>query len=149
LRKEVSEYMVLKTKEEARANFEAAIAYIPSRYEAGVRKADWLGPAKSDAAEKNFADGISKAVAEKRRQKAIAAMSNEEWREAAATKGAPIIGERIRKALGDWAANWGPMYDQVASKVAALPPKTLDWRANINTRLVPVVETWRRAAGKT
>jgi len=140
--------MVLKTKEEARANFEAAVAYIPDRYRAGVEKADWHTPAKSDQAEKNYADAISKAVAEKRRQKAIAAMSNEDWKRAAIEKGAPIIGDRIRTALDKWLANWGPIYDAVASKVATLPPKTIDWRANINNRLVPIVETWKKAAGK-
>jgi len=140
--------MVLKTKEEAKANFEQSIAYIPSRYEAGVRKADWLTPARSDAAEKNYADAINKAVAQKTRQKGIATMSNEEWKDSAVKKGAPIIGERIRGALDKWSAEWGPMYDQVTSKVATLPPATLDWRANINSRLVPTVETWRKAAGK-
>lgn len=140
--------MVVKSKEEAKANFEASISYIPARYESGVSKADWLTPARSDAAEKNFADAISKAVAGKLRQKAIAGMSNEEWKNAAIKKGAPIIGERIRLALDKWASEWGPMYDAVVSKVAALPPKTIDFRANINNRLVPVVETWRRAAGK-
>ena len=141
--------MVLKTKEEARANFEASIGYIPERYKAGVNKADWLTPAKSDAAEKNFADGVGKAISQKTRQKAIAGMSNEDWKTAAVEKGSGIIGERIRGALNKWAANWGPKYDQVASRVAALPPKTVDWRANINNRLVPVVETWRKAAGKS
>ena len=81
--------MVLKTKEEARANFEAAVAYIPDRYRMGVEKADWHTPAKSDQAEKNYADAISKAVAEKRRQKAIAAMSNEDWKRAAKKKALP------------------------------------------------------------
>ena len=141
--------MVLKTKEEARANFEASIGYIPDRYRSGVSKADWLTPAKSDAAEKNFADGVGKAISQKTRQKEIAKLTNEDWKNGAINKGAPIIGERIRGALNVWAANWGPMYDQVASRVAALPQKTIDWRANINNRLVPVVETWRKAAGKT
>ena len=140
--------MVLKTKEEAKANFEAAIAYIPARYESGVKKADWLTPAKSDAAEKNFAEGVGKAVAQKLRQKAIQGMTNEEWKNAAVTKGAPIIGERIRGALDKWATEFGPIYDAVCSKVATLPPSGLDWRANINTRLVPVVEAWKKAAGK-
>jgi len=138
-----------KTKEEARANFENSIGYIPDRYAKGVARADWLTPAKSDAAEKNYADGVGKAVSNKTRQKAIASMTNEDWKSAATTKGAPIIGERIRAALNDWSANWGPMYDQVVSKVATLPSRTIDWRANINSRLVPVVETWRKAAGKT
>lgn len=141
--------MVVKTKEEARANFEAAVAYIPARYEAGVAKADWLTPAKSATAEANYASGVGEAIATKRRQKKIAAMSNEDWKTAAITKGAPIIGARISGALDKWAAKWGPMYDQVVSKVGALPPKTVDWRSNITKRLVPVVETWRKAAGKT
>lgn len=141
--------MVMKTKDEAKANFEAAIGYIPDRYKSGVAKADWLTPAKSDAAEKNFADGVSKAIAAKSRQKGIAKLSNDEWKAAATNKGAPIIGDRIRGALDKWAANFGPIYDQVQSKVASLPAKTTDWRANINNRLVPTVETWRKAAGKT
>uniref|UniRef100_A0A6H1ZKZ5 Uncharacterized protein n=1 Tax=viral metagenome TaxID=1070528 RepID=A0A6H1ZKZ5_9ZZZZ len=141
--------MVVKSKEEAKANFEAAISYIPARYEAGVSKADWATPAKSAQAEKNYADGVSKAVAGKTRQKAIAGVSNEEWKSAAIAKGVPIIGDRIRLSLDKWLGKWGPMYDSVVSKVGTLPPKTTDWRANINTRLVPVVETWKRAAGKT
>lgn len=140
--------MVVKTKEQARANFEAAVTYIPDRYKAGIMVADWLTPAKSDVAERNYADAVSKAVAEKRRQKAIAAMTNDEWKNAAITKGAPIIAERIRTALDTWLRNWGPMYDQVVSVVSTLPPKTLDWRANINNRLVKVVETWKKAAGR-
>jgi len=140
--------MVLKSKAEARANFEAAVAYIPSRYEAGVKKADWQTPASSEQAEKNFAAEMSKVISEKRRQAGVKAVSNADWQNAAATKGAPIIGDRIRAALGKWEAEWGPMYDQVVSTVGTLPAKTTDWRANINNRLVKVVETWRKAAGK-
>lgn len=140
--------MVVKTKEEAKANFESSITYIPDRYKAGVAKADWLTPAKSDAAEKNYAEATSKAISQKSRQKSIAGMTNEEWKLAAANKGAPIIGERIRGALDKWASEFGPIYDQVCSKVATLPPPVTDFRANISARLVPTVEAWKRAAGK-
>jgi len=140
--------LVLKTKEEARANFEAAIAYIPARYEAGVRKADWATPAGSDTAEKNYAAGVQKAITNKRRQVEVKKVSNSAWQEAAATKGAPIIGARISGAMEKWSAEWGPMYDAVSSKVKALPPATTDWRGNINNRLVPTVEAWKKAAGK-
>ena len=140
--------MVVKTKEEARANFEASISYIPSRYEAGVKKADWQTPAGSDAAEKNYADGISKAVSKKLRQLGVRKVSNSDWQIAAATKGAPIIGDRIRLGLSKWTAEWGPMYDKVTAKVGTLPAKTIDFRANINNRLTPTVEEWKRAAGK-
>jgi hypothetical protein len=141
--------MVIKTKEQAKANFEAAVAYIPERYKAGVAAADWYTPAKSDAAERNYADAVSKAIAAKARQKAIAALNNDVWKNAAVTKGAAIIQDRIRTALDKWLATWGPMYDQVASVVPTLPAKTLDWRANISNRLVKVVETWKKAAGKS
>jgi len=140
--------MVLKTKEEARANFEAAVAYIPERYRIGIEKADWFTPASSDQAEANYATALTTAIAEKRRQKAIKQVSNTDWQEAAVTKGAPIIGERIRAALDKWITEWGPMYDRIVALVPRLPPKTLDWRANINNRLVRVVEEWKRASGK-
>jgi hypothetical protein len=140
--------MVMKTVEEAKANFSAAIAYIPSRYTAGVQKADWLTPAKSDAAERNYSDGVGKAVANKTRQRKIAAMSNDDWKNAAATKGAPIIGSRIQGALDKWAQNFAPVYSKVQTTVSALPPSTTDFMQNINQRLVPTVKAWKQAAGK-
>lgn len=140
--------MVAKTLEEAKANFSAAVAYIPSRYAAGVQKADWLTPAKSDNAERNFADGVGKAVANKTRQKAISGMSNDDWKNAAVNKGAPIIGTRIQGALDKWGAAFGPVYSQVLSRVATLPPATTDFMANINARLIPTVQAWKKAAGK-
>lgn len=140
--------MVTKTKEEARANFEASLSYIPARYQAGIHKADWAGPAGSDQAESNYAAGVQDAVAKKRRQTKVREISNTTWQTAAINKGAPIIGERIRGALDKWAGNWGPIYDGVLAKVTSLPPKTTDFRANINNRLVPVVEEWKRGAGK-
>lgn len=140
--------MTIKTKEEARANFESAIPVIGTRYEQGVRKADWQSKAASDQAERNFADGMNKAISSKRRQTKIRALSNADWQNAAVSKGVPIIGERIRQSLDKWAGNWGPMYDQVAAEVGRLPAKTTDFRANINNRLIRVVETWKKAAGK-
>jgi len=141
--------MVLKTKTEARANFEAAIPYIPDRYESGVKKADWFTPAASDQAEKNFADQMSKVIADKTRQKAIKALgSNKPYVDGAITKGKPIIGDRIRKALDKWLGVWGPMYDDIVALVPTLPPKTPDFMANITNRLVKVVEQWKKSAGK-
>jgi len=141
--------MGTKSLAEARANFEASISYIPDRYSKGIDRADWATPAKSEQAEKNFADAMSKAITNKSRQKGVAEVTNEEWKDQAKTKGAPIIGERIRGALGTWESNFGPVYAQVQTKVAALPARTVNWRDNINNRLVPVVEQWRKAAGKT
>lgn len=140
--------MVHKTKSQAKANLEASISYIPERYTAGVQQADWFGPASSEQAEKNYGAAVSRAVAGKTRQKGINKTTNEAWKSAAVTKGAPIIGERLRASLGKWEAKWGPMYDSVISAVDALPPKTTDWKANINSRLVPTVAAWKKASGK-
>jgi hypothetical protein len=140
---------VVKTKEEALENFRTALVYIRSRYEAGVGKADWLGPAGSDASEANFNTAMTKALAEKRRQKAIRALTNEFWRAAAKEKGGPVIADRIRAVLETkWLAKWGPMYDAVTALLARLPPRGLVWRENIDKRLVPVVEAWVKAAGR-
>jgi len=140
--------MVLRTKAEAKANFEAAIAYIPSRYTAGVSKADWQTRAASEDAEKNFAAKMSEVIAKKKRLEGVKKVSNSEWVAAATQKGAPVIGERIRAALGKWEAKWGPIYDQIVSLVPTLPAKTVDYKANITNRLMKVVETWKKAAGK-
>jgi len=135
---------VIKSKEEARANFESAVSYIPARYRAGVQKADWQSAAASDQAEANWATGVSDAISKKKRQVGIRAISNADWQNAAANKGAPIIGDRIRGALGKWMTNWGPKYDRVSSLVGTLPPKTVDPMTNIDQRLKRVVEEWRK-----
>jgi len=141
--------MVSKTAEEAKANFQSAVSYIPARYAAGVQKADWLTPAKSDAAERNFADGVGKAVANKTRQRKISALSNDDWKNAAIQKGAPIIGTRIQNALDKWMDAFSPIYSKVLTTVSSLPPSTTDFMQNINNRLVPTVKAWKQAAGKS
>jgi len=140
---------VVKTREEALANFEAALPYIPARYESGVKKADWHTPAVSDAAEANFASRMSEVLAKKARQEAIKKLTNKDWQDGALTKGRPIIADRIRIALrAKWLPTWGPMYDAVVGLLGRLPPKGINWRENIERRLVPVVAEWRKQAGK-
>lgn len=137
-----------KTLEEARKNFEGATGTMGSRYQAAVSRADWHTAAASEQSEQNYREGVQRAVSEGTRQKKIQAMSNEDWRRGAVSKGAPIIGQRTSAALGKWQAKFGPIYSQVLTTVGALPPKTLDFRQNIQTRLVSTVEAWKRAAGK-
>ncbi len=141
--------MVHKSRSEAKQNLEASITYIPDRYKQGVMKADWLTPAKSDSAERNYADGVSKAVSSKTRQKEISKLSNEDWKNGAVNKGAPIIGERIRGALGKYDNNFGPMLEAVNSAADALPSRTTDFMANINNRLVPIVRKFKEVSGKS
>lgn len=137
-----------KTIGEAKANLENAITYIPERYKTGVSKADWATPAASDEAESNFAAAIAKAIADGTRQKKIREVSNETWKGAAMDKGARNIGEGIRKGLPKYTAKMGPVLDAMNSAADSAPARTTDWRANINNRLIPVIEAAKRAAGK-
>jgi len=138
----------LKTKEEARANLEASISYIPDRYKAGVARADWATPASSDQAEKNFAAKMGEVIAKKTRQLKIKAVSNSEWQSRAIEKGGAVIGERIRGSIDKQAAKWAPIYDRVVSDIARLPARTVDFRTNITNRVVGTVEAWKKHSGK-
>ncbi len=138
----------MKTKEEARANLEASVTYIPDRYKAGVARADWATPAGSDQAEKNFADKMSQVIAKKTRQSRIKQVSNSEWQGRAVEKGGAVIGERIRAAIDKQAAKWAPIYDRVVADVQRLPARTVDFRTNITQRVVGTVEAWKKHSGK-
>ena len=138
----------MKTKEEARANLEASVAYIPDRYRAGVARADWATHAGSDQAEKNFADSMAKAISKKTRQMKVKAVSNSEWQSKAIEKGGAVIGQRIRDSIDKQSAKWAPIYDRVVSDVARLPAKTVDFRTNITNRVVGTVEAWKKHSGK-
>lgn len=138
----------MKTKEEARANLEVSVSYIPERYKVGVGRADWATPAGSDNAERNFADAMSKVIAAKTRQNAIKKVSNAAWQALAVEKGGAVIGERIRAAIPKQAEKWGPIYDRVVTDIARLPARTVDFRANISNRVIGTVESWKKHAGK-
>lgn len=139
---------VVKTVKEARTNFEQALPNIPGRYAQGIDKGTWADAAGSDAAEANFNTTMSAVLAEKRRQTGCRQAGDTAWKAGAKTKGQPIIQQRIRDALGKWETNFGPVYDSVVSMLPRLPAKTTDFRNNISTRLVPVVEQWKRGSGK-
>ena len=138
----------MKTKEEARANLEASVAYIPDRYKAGVGRADWATPAGSDQAEKNFADKMAQVISKKTRQLKIKAVSNSEWQSRAIEKGGAVIGTRIRDSIDKQQARWSPIYDRVVTDIARLPAKTVDFRTNITNRVVGTVESWKKHSGK-
>ena len=138
----------MKTKEEARANLEASVAYIPDRYKAGVSRADWATPAGSDQAERNFAASMATAISKKTRQLRVKAVSNSTWQSQAMEKGGAVIGQRIRDSVDKQATKWGPIYDRVVSDIARMPARTVDFRTNITNRVVGTVEAWKKHSGK-
>ena len=138
----------MKTKEEAKANLQASVTYIPERYRAGIARADWATAAGSDQAEKNFADAMGKAIAAKRRQAKVKTISNTDWQNAASKKGGDVIGTRISESIEKQSARWSPIYDRVTADVARLPQRTVDFRTNIQNRVIGTVEAWKKHSGK-
>jgi len=138
----------VKTKEEAKANLAASVSYIPDRYRNGIQRADWATAAGSDQAEKNFADAMGQAIAAKRRQAKVKQVSNTDWQAAAAGKGADVIGTRIRDSIEKQSARWAPIYDRVQADIARLPARTVDFRSNVQNRVIGTVEAWKKHSGK-
>lgn len=129
-----------KPLEEARANLDASISLIPDRYISGINRADWVGPAGSDAAEKNFGDAMAKVISSKSRATGVKRAGNESWRGGAIDKGAPVIAQRMRASLDLWTENFGKVYTAVLRVLPGLKPRTLDPMQNIDNRVKPVVK---------
>lgn len=139
---------VHKTLAEARANFESAIPMIRPRYEAGVDKATWADKASSSQAEENYATAVQKAISNKTRAKMCREAGDAAWKTGAKEKGGPIIGTRLTAAMPKYEEKFGPIYAGVTADVDRMPPKTVDWRTNIEQRLVKTVESWKKHSGK-
>lgn len=131
-----------KTIEDAKANLETSIAYIPDRYRKSVERASWAEAAASKQAESNFATQMSVVIAEGKRAKGCALAGDAKWREGAMTKGAPVIGARIRASLDVYSKNFGVPYAAVLAELPRLPARTLDPMTNIDNRLKRVVDVF-------
>jgi hypothetical protein len=72
---------------------------------------DWFSKATSDAAEANYSARMAFVLANKLRAKGITnKTSNEAWKSAAQTKGAPTLATRISLAADKQSKNWAPYY---------------------------------------
>lgn len=132
--------MVRKTIDQAAVNLESSISLIPDRYEMGVKGASWQAAAASQQAEANFAAGIQKAIGNKSRQKGVAKVSDEEWRNKTITLGKQRIGEGIRANLDKYKTRFNPVLQAMNNAAASAPPRTVDAMANIDNRLKRVVQ---------
>jgi len=139
---------VHKTIDQAKKNLEDSLGTIGARHQAGVQAANWQGPASSDNAESLYASEMAKAIAAKKRQKAIQAMTNTDWQTATISKGSSVIAERLRSALGKYASRMGPVLTAMNTAADSLRPRVADYKANIANRLYPVIDAAKKAAGK-
>lgn len=127
--------MKVKSASQAQANYTAAAALVPARYEAGVTIADWQAPALGGQA--LYVARLSDPDVLARRSKNIGKVSDAEWRSATITKGRNIIGSRMTAAAPKQQANWAPY--RAALEALTLPAKTADPLANLANRAGAVV----------
>ena len=128
----------IKSSADIAKKWDEAIGRVPASYKAGVgRTTDWAEKASSNEAEDLWKVKIDEAAAVKRRQKAVSAVSNEEWKKAASEKGAARIGAGMTAAKGKRTANFEPY--RTAIEGVSLPAKSADPMANIDARVKPIV----------
>ena len=127
----------VKSAAEIDKNYRDAISRVPAKYKAGVeRTTDWQE--KAAAAEELWAAKIQEAAAEKRRQKGIARVSNEDWKRKAATLGAERIARGMSENADKRTKNFEPF--RAALEGVSLPPRTADPLANVDNRVKPIVK---------
>ena len=128
----------IKSSAEIAKKWDDAIGRVPAAYKSGIAgTTDWAEKASSDEAENLWKEKIDEAAAAKRRQKAVSAISNEEWKGAAMDKGAARIGAGMSAAKSKRTANFEPYRSAIEG--VSLPPKSADPMANIDARVKPIV----------
>lgn len=138
-----------KTIQQATENLRTVAPLIGARYTIGINNADWQGPASSDQAETNWGQGVQRAIADGSRRTGILGVTNQSWQQAATTKGAPVIGQRIVDSLQKYSTNFGPILQAIGAVSQNLPPRTASAQQNVTNRLLPVIRAAMEAAGKT
>ncbi len=137
-----------KTIQQAAENLRSVAPLIGQRYTVGINNADWQGPASSDQAEQNYGAGVQRAIADGSRREGILSVSNQQWQQAATSKGSGVIGQRIVDAIPKYTSNFGPILAAMSTVSANLPPRTASASQNVTNRLLPVIQAAMSAAGK-
>ncbi len=129
----------IKSSGDIDKNYRASIGRVPTNYKDGImRTTDWAEKAGSDAAENLWKEQIDQAAAARRRQKAIQAVSNEEWKNRAADLGAKRIGTGMTANADKRTRNYEPYRETIAG--ISLPDRTASGRENVINRVIPIVE---------
>jgi len=129
--------MKIKSSAEISKKWDEAIGRVPAAYKEGVAKTtDWQEKAASEDAENLWKEKIAEAAARNARQKAVSAVSNEEWRSAAVAKGSARIGAGMTAAKAKRAAKFEPYRSAIEG--LSLPAKTADPTANVTNRVIPI-----------
>ena len=141
--------MAHKTPQEALTNYERRINDVPQLYEEGIdRTTNWKSNATSTQAEQNYKEALNKAISEGRRIKGLQKVSEEEWKQMSKDKGAANIAKGMELSKTKYLENVTPTMNAAISAIDSAPAKTNDYKANVNNRLMKVIEAQKKAAGK-
>jgi len=128
----------VKPLDVVKKNYSGAANTAAERYKESISQVSgWKERATSSEAEELWKAKIQEAIAAERRKKALEAVSESEWKDAAIKKGYSRIGQGMRAAVDKHAKNWAPYKD--ALEAVDLPPRSVDPMANVDNRLKPIV----------
>ncbi|MDI6721024.1 MAG: hypothetical protein QMD85_01445, partial [Candidatus Aenigmarchaeota archaeon] len=134
-----SQSIMVETKslEQSTKNWKQAQSLVPSRYKDGVMAASNV-IAKSIAAEARYAEGVQKAAANQSRAKALANVTDQDWKNKASTDGAQRIAQGMANAEPQFRAGMADVLNTLQS--VQLPERTSDPMNNLINRAGPIVQ---------
>ncbi len=127
----------VSSKADVDAAYAASIGTVPAKYKAGVQRTNDTIQ-KGVAAEGLYAQRTQEAISSGRRAKALASVSEQDWQNAAAGKGAARIGEGMNAGKEKRSRNFEPYRQAIAD--TTLPERTADPMTNVTNRVGGMVK---------
>ena len=132
----------MKPEAERARNYKNSASLIPERYESGINRAEWQGPALEG--QQLYKTQMKKDSILDRREKGIQDVTDTEFRAAAISKGKGVIRERVEKAVDKQVAGYRPIAAAIES--VTLEPLTDDIDTNIDRRVKPIAKAAHEAS---
>src|SRR3990167_1010663 len=135
---------MVKTKgvERAVSNCKGSAGLIPQRYKEGIMATtDWQ--ARAIAGDQLYKDKIAEAIAQDLRKKGIQKVTDADWKDASATKGASRIGPGISAAGEDFRKGIAGVIGVIEG--VQLPERVADADTNIDNRVKPIARALQNA----
>lgn len=108
--------------------------------DAYVTRTGKLDAAKSDAAEKAYAEGVAMAAQKKRRQRALGKLSEDDLNRGMREKGQSNYSTGVGASADKWERNAAPFVAEAERVAKSLPARTTNPMTNVDNRVKPVVK---------
>jgi hypothetical protein len=135
----------VKSRAIREANYRAAIPGVAAKYKNAVQATTGVIEA-AKAGQGLYVERMTDSNVLARRLSGLNKVTDADWQNGAANKGASRIGPGMEAAASKQAANYDPIAQ--ALEAVSLPPRTSDANTNIDNRVKPIVAAMKRAAGK-